>query len=219
MEIIKQISQQTGIDERQAQDALNGLNDNIHNNVPGPLGDLIGGILSGNSPAAQGDGQIGLDDLLSILGGGQGGAQGGQGGLGDLVGGILGGGQQQGGQQGGMDIGDLVGGILGGQQGGQQGGFGLDDLIGMIAGGGAQGGLNRDSLVNDISNRSGVSQDIASQILPIVLSFLAAKLGPQLGDALQGILGGGQTQGGQGRSGNDGFGLDDVLGGILGGGR
>ena len=156
MEIIKQISQQTGIDERQAQDALNGLNDSLQNNVPGPLGGLIGGILSGNSPSAQGDGQIGLDDLMAILSGGQ---------------------------------------------------------------GGAQGGLNRDSLVNDISNRSGVSQDIASQILPIVLSFLAAKLGPQLGEALQGILGGGQQAGTQQRGGNDGFGLDDVIGGILGGGR
>jgi hypothetical protein len=226
MEIIKQVSERTGISEQQAAQAVAGISDQLRGNLPGGLGDALGGLLGGGAPAG-GAQSVGLDDLLGgLLGGAQQGAGGQQGvGLDDLLGGLMGGSQQgpQGGNQPGLDAGDLVGalgGILsGGQQGaaGQQGGFGLDDIIGMISGGGAQGNLNQGNVIQDISERAGISPEIAAAILPIVLEFLRDKLPPQLSDALGGILGTPNTNTRQG--GDDGFGLDDIVGGLLGGNR
>ena len=243
MEIIKQVSERTGISEDQAAQAVAGLSDQLRGNLPGGLGDVIGGLLTQSSPtggqqsvglddllgglmggaqqSAGGQQGVGLDDLLGgLMGGAQQGAGGQQGvGLDDLLGGLVGGQQQQGGQAG-LDAGDLIGalgGLVGGQQQGGQAGFGLDDIIGMIAGGGAQGGLNQRGLVDDISQRAGISPEIAAAILPIVLEFLRDKLPPQLGDALSGILGTPSTHSPQG--GNNDFGLDDIVGGLLGGNR
>jgi hypothetical protein len=201
MEIIKQVSERTGISEQQAAQAVAGISDQLRGNLPGGLGDALGGLLGGGAPAG-GAQSVGLDDLL---------------------GGLLGGAQQGAGGQQGVGLDDLVGalgGILsGGQQGaaGQQGGFGLDDIIGMISGGGAQGNLNQGNVIQDISERAGISPEIAAAILPIVLEFLRDKLPPQLSDALGGILGTPNTNTRQG--GDDGFGLDDIVGGLLGGNR
>ncbi|MDX2141149.1 MAG: hypothetical protein SF123_23905 [Chloroflexota bacterium] len=220
MEILKQITEQTGISETQAQQSLDGLTDTLRGNLPGPVGDVVGNLLSGGAGGQQN--AIGMDDLLGMLGGAQGGQQ--AGGVGDLLGGLLGG--AQGGQQAG-GVGDLIGGLLGGAQGQQAGGsagLGLDDLIGMIAGGGAQGGLNPQGLVEGITGRSGVSPDIAAMIIPIVLQFLQSKLPPEIGSLLGGLLGGqtGTTAGAQDSLlGSDGqLGMDDIargIGGLLGG--
>jgi hypothetical protein len=224
MEILKQITEQTGISETQAQESLDGLTDTLRGNLPGPMGDVVGNLLSGG---AGDQNAIGLDDLLGMLGGAQGGQQ--AGGVGDLIGGLLGG--NQGGQQAG-GVGELIGGLLGGNQGGQQAGgsagIGLDDLIGMISGGGAQGGLNPQGLLDGITGRSGVSPDIAAMIIPIVLQFLQSKLPPEIGSLLGGLLGGqtgaqpGMPSGAQDSLlGSDGqLGIDDIargLGGLLGG--
>lgn len=246
MEIIKQVSERAGISEQQAQQAIEGLNDSFRTNLPSPLADAIGGLLSGGGPSA---GSVGADDLLGALGGLMGGGQGqGQaGGLGDLLGGLMGGAQGQGGAQPGNQapgLDDVLGGLIGGAQGqgspqgqagglgdllgglmsgaqGQQGqgspGLGLDDLIGMIAGGGAQGGLNLDSLVNGVTDRSGVSPDIAQVIIQTVMEFLGGNLPGPLGDVLRGITGGQPGAGAQG--GDSNIGLDDIargLGGLLG---
>jgi hypothetical protein len=247
MEIIKQVSERAGISEQQAQQAIEGLNDSFRTNLPSPLADAIGGLLSGGGPSAGG---AGADDLLGALGGLLGGSQGqGQaGGLGDLLGGLMGGAQggaQPGNQSPGLDdllgglmggtqgqqgqgspqgqaggLGDLLGGLMGGAQGQQGQGspsLGLDDLIGMIAGGGAQGGLNLDSLVNVVTDRSGVSPDIAQVIIQVVMEFLGGNLPGPLGDALRSITGGQPGAGAQG--GDSNVGLDDIargLGGLLG---
>ncbi|MBE0689736.1 MAG: hypothetical protein IH587_06390 [Anaerolineae bacterium] len=226
MEIIKQVTERTGISETQAQQAVAGLNDSFRSNLPSPIADVIGGLLSGSAPATQGrvsstSGGINADDALGALGSLVGGGQDntGQGaGLDDLLGGLLGGssaGREQGNANQGTGLDDLLGGLLGGSSaGGAQDGFGLDDILGMI--GGNAGDLNLDRLVESVTGQAGVSPDIATVIVQTVLQFLGEHLPEPLGSALSSIIGG---QPGS-SSNDDGFGIDDIargLGGLLGG--
>jgi hypothetical protein len=116
----------------------------------------------------------------------------------------------------------IVGHVFGEQQDkvvNQLGGIG--PLGGAPAGGGAeiQGALGG-------ANGSAIIQKLLPLLAPIVMAYLAKKLGGGaaaapatggggLGDLLGGILGGGGAQGG----GVLGGGLGDLLGGLLGGGR
>ncbi|MCA9902725.1 MAG: hypothetical protein KC547_02615 [Anaerolineae bacterium] len=233
MEIIQHVTERTGISEQQAQQAIDGLNSSFKSNLPAPLADAIGGLLTGGAPASHSGGSapnaggVDMNDALGMLGGLLGGAQGSgsQGsGLDDLLGGLLGGSgaSPSGNAPQGSGLDDLLGGLLGnagaqpgGNTGGQSG-LGLDDLLGMLGGGGNQGGLNLDGLVTDITNNSGVSPDIATTIIQIVLQFLGERLPEPLGSLLSGLVGGQSSAPGN----DDGFGLDDIargLGGILGG--
>lgn len=183
------------------------------------VGELLGGLLGGGGrQAGQGQGQGGgLDDLLGgILGGGGGARQpagsgdGSGGGLDDLLGGILGGGggarpqarEEEGG------LGGLLGGILGGGGGGgaqpaQAGGAG--GLLAFLA-----------TLL-----RNGFSLEKAAQFLPLLLALLKGRAGSDvLGGVVQNVpllkevLGGAARQ--RGVPDDDGFGLDDLLGQVLG---
>ncbi|MCL4248516.1 MAG: hypothetical protein KJ065_10260 [Anaerolineae bacterium] len=231
MEIIQQVTERTGISEQQARQAIDGLNSSFKSNLPAPLADVIGGLLSGGAPAPHGGGPApttggaDMNDALGVLGGLLGDAQGSgsQGGsLDDLLGGLLGGSgaSPSGNAPQGSGLDDLLGGLLGnmgsqpGANAGGQSGLGLDDLLGMLSGGG-QGGLNLDGLVTDITKNSGVSPDIATTIIQIVLQFLGERLPEPLGGLLSGLVGGQSSSTGN----DDSFGIDDIargLGGILG---
>jgi len=199
VEIIKQVTERTGISETQAQQAIDGLSASFRSNFPPPVADTIGGLLSGGGATPTGNtastrGGINMDDALGALGG------------------LLGGAQSGSGQGAGLD--DLLGGLLGGATGGgDQAGFGLDDIMNML---GSSGGLNLDSLVESVVGNAGVSPDIATTIVQTVLQFLGEHLPEPLGSALTSILGGQSGSVG----GDDGFGIDDIargLGGLLGG--
>ncbi len=137
------------------------------------LGQLIGAAMSGGGSVRGGQANAGgaLGDILGqVLGGGRPGAQGGAGGLGDILGQVLGGGggaaprsgAAPAGQGGGLN--DILGQILGGggAAGGQGGkGGGLEDILGQILGGGAPGGQAADKG----GSHGGGLGDILGQVL------------------------------------------------------
>jgi hypothetical protein len=163
--------------------------------------------------AAQAEG-LDLGGILGGLGGGQGG------GLGDVLGGMLGGG---GGSAGG-GLGDVLGGMLGGGSAG--GGGGLGDVLGQFF------GHRHGDVTGNVSQRTGLGQGQAGQLimmlLPLLLSVLqrhrsagggglgapaqptqpapTPRHGGGLGDVLGDML----------DKDHNGSVVDDVLGGLLG---
>ena len=148
------------------------------------LGNLLKGLLGGKSKKSQddildaldrvqGSDQIDLDDMLGGLIGGQT-SSGGQPDIADLVG-MLGGLQQAGGQQG-MDLDDILQGALGGRAEGQQDGFGLDDVLGMVMGGGSGQVTGQNMITGMVANMLSEKFGISPQIATMIVSFIASQL-------------------------------------------
>lgn len=147
------------------------------------LGNLLKGLLGGKSKKTeddvmdalnrvQGSDQIDLDDIIGGLVGGQT-SSGGQPDITDLLGAL--GGMQGGGQQG-MDLDDILQGALGGKAEGQQDGFGLDDVLGMVMGGGSGSVTGNNVITNMVANMLSEKFGISPQIATMIVSFIASQL-------------------------------------------